>query len=284
MTNSSVFTTKQNIDTDFYKAHHCTPPSGLLESQKGAFYFAKDLNGRFVYVNDKVLSFFNLQSADEIIGKTDFDLCSQEMAEACRKDDQLVIAEKTFISNKIELLDNGEGAKEWFSTTKGPLFNSHGQIVGIEGIAFSTTTISSSQEQKNELKSCIEFFQKNYMKPILMKDMAAQFHMSISTFEKKFKSLFNISPKQYLKRFRIQKACEMLRLNHSVKEVTYSTGFCDQSYFTKEFRLTMKMTPNAYKKSFQNSTKTKEQLGFTDPLSKIEQESPAFSSNQQLVS
>jgi len=284
MINASTFQDQRNINMAFYQRENCVPPSGLLESQKGALYFAKDLNGRFVYVNDKVLKFFKLTSASEIIGKTDFDLLPEDMAKAYKKDDQLVVNEQSFISNKIELLDNGEGAKEWFSTTKGPLLNTKGEIVGIEGIAFSTTTVTTSQEQQNELKSCIDYFQKHYMEPILMKDIAAQFHMSISTFEKKFKNLFNISPKQYLKRFRIQKACEMLRLNHSVKEVTYSTGFCDQSYFTKEFRLTMKMTPNAYKKSFKNSLNPNATLNLMDPLSKIEKDSKEVAMAQPFAS
>jgi len=243
-----------NFDSSFYEREDCLPPSGLLESHSGAFYFAKDLNGRFVYANQKLIEFFNLNSSRDIIGKTDYDLNPVDLADAFVKDDLRVVKENTFLSNKIELIKNGQDAKEWFSTTKGPLYNRKGDIVGIEGIAFSTAKAIEMSAPVSDLSNCLEFIQSKYQNPILMKEIANQFHMSISTFEKKFKHQFNISPKQYLKRLRIQKACEMLRTHHSVKEVTYSTGFCDQSYFTKEFRVVMGMTPNAYRKSFKHTT------------------------------
>jgi AraC-like DNA-binding protein len=247
-----------NIDSSFYERENCNPPSCLLEAHQGAFYFAKDLQGRFVFVNQKLIEFFKLDSGADIIGKTDHELNSKDLADAYLKDDLRVVQEKAFISNKIELLENGNSTKEWFSTTKGPLYNRHGKVVGIEGIAFSTSSVSSHpEEEPSDLSECLTYIQENYTKSILMKEIASKFHMSISTFEKKFKNTYNMSPKQYLKRYRIQKACEMLRNNHSVKEVTYSTGFCDQSYFTKEFRLTMDMTPNAYKKAFKSSQSAK---------------------------
>ena len=264
------FLQKNNrIDSAFYEREDCTPPSCLLESHQGAFYFAKNLEGRFVFVNHNLIEFFKLNSGSDIIGKTDHELHSKELADAYVKDDLQVIRERNFISNKIELLENGNSTKEWFSTTKGPLYNRKGKIVGIEGIAFSTSSVSTSPKYlKNDLSESLTYIQENYEKPILMKKIASKFHMSISTFEKKFKNTYSMSPKQYLKRYRIQKACEMLRNNHSVKEVTYSTGFCDQSYFTKEFRLTMDMTPNAYKKAFKNSQST--QLNLNEALSRTE--------------
>lgn len=232
---------------EFYERESCQKPSQLFEAQTDSFYFAKDLQGKFVFVNRLLLEYFHMSSGKEIIGKTDFEILREDHAQKYRVDDESIIKTGQAIRNKLEIVDDGTGNVNWFVTTKAPLRNTKYEIVGIEGITRDVRLTKDSIEPYSEFRLCIDFLQQNYMKAIQVKDLAKRCSMSLSTFERKFKRHFGNTPSQYIKRLRIEKACEMLRQGQSIQEAAFETGFCDQSYFTKEFRLVMGITPRQYK-------------------------------------
>ena len=64
---------------------------------------------------------------------------------------------------------------------------------------------------------------------------------------RKIKALTGLSPVEFIRVIRLEKAAEMLKTsNYSVKEVCFKTGFNNPSYFIKCFREHFKLTPNAY--------------------------------------
>jgi len=73
--------------------------------------------------------------------------------------------------------------------------------------------------------------------------------MSLSTFERKFKRHFGSTPSRFIKKLRIERACEQLSNGVDISSVALVCGFCDQSYFTKEFKSIMGITPRQFKKS-----------------------------------
>jgi len=240
-------------DPIFYQKENCQKPSQLFEAQTDSFYFAKDLNGKFVFVNRLLLDYFHMKSGHEIIGKTDFEILRDDLAKKYRIDDESVIKTEAAIRNKLEIVDDGTGNVNWFVTTKAPLRNINNDIVGIEGITRDVRLTKDSIEPYSEFRLCIDFLQQNYMKPLQVKDLAMRCSMSLSTFERKFKRHFGNSPSQYIKRLRIEKSCEILKQGQSIQEAAFETGFCDQSYFTKEFRLVMGITPRQYKVKLESS-------------------------------
>ena len=51
-----------------------------------------------------------------------------------------------------------------------------------------------------------------------------------------------------IKNLRVEQACKQLMdLNKSLSEIALNVGFCDQSYFTKEFKKAMGITPCQYR-------------------------------------
>ena len=74
--------------------------------------------------------------------------------------------------------------------------------------------------------------------------------MSISSFKRKFKSVFNVSPLQYIKAKRLERAKYLLeptKLN--ITEVAYESGFNDLSYFTKSFTTAYQISPSDFRDS-----------------------------------
>jgi len=235
---------------NFYHTHQVNRPTELVNTFTDSFYFAKDLQGRFVYANQLLYDHFDLSAPTDAIGKTDADFFSSDITEKIQKDDMSVI-NGAIITNKLELIEDGSGDVLWLTTSKIPLKNNRGDIVGIEGISHSARHIQANIKPYNVFYECINYMQKNFKGDIYIDHLASLACMSVSTFERKFKKQFGYGPTQHIKRLRMQEACRLLRSGISIQHAASESGFCDQSYFTREFRNLMGKTP----KHFQRDSK-----------------------------
>jgi AraC-like DNA-binding protein len=87
------------------------------------------------------------------------------------------------------------------------------------------------------VKKSLRFIDYNYSRDIDVDDIAANAGISRSHLYRLFMQHLSIPPNEYLTRYRIQKACVLLKSqNLSVGEAAYSTGFSDQLYFSRVFK------------------------------------------------
>jgi PAS domain S-box-containing protein len=107
--------------------------SFLLEHTPDQIYF-KDRGGRFLRVSHAVAQYMHVSGPEDLIGKSDFDFWSQETARECFGDEQRIIQTGEPMVGKIEKLVFPDGRVTWDYTTKLPLKNSKGEIIGICGI------------------------------------------------------------------------------------------------------------------------------------------------------
>ena len=121
----------------------------LMKSSSDNIYF-KDINSRFMLVNDATVRKFGLRSADDIIGKTDSDLFSKEHAEKALRDEQEVIktGKPKLSMIEKEVWDNKEVT--WVSTSKLPIRDSRNEVVGTFGITRDITEQMRFEERLRE--------------------------------------------------------------------------------------------------------------------------------------
>src|SRR5665213_3054354 len=96
------------------------------------YLFVKDTKSRFVLTNPPVAEDLGLTVKD-LIGKTDFELHSRERAEVFFADEQEVIRSGRPQIDIKEFVVTVAGEKKWLSTSKLPLRNPEGEIVGVVG-------------------------------------------------------------------------------------------------------------------------------------------------------
>jgi AraC-like DNA-binding protein/CheY-like chemotaxis protein len=100
---------------------------------------------------------------------------------------------------------------------------------------------------RKKTQAAIAYVSANFNGRIALDHVAALCQLSPSQFCRTFRQDHGASFGQYLLRFRMERACE--RLEHPdalVKEVAYSVGFNDLSYFTRVFRRHVGMCPSVY--------------------------------------
>ncbi|MGJ8652452.1 MAG: PAS domain-containing protein [Opitutaceae bacterium] len=132
----------------------------LLDNVPDAIYF-KDLSSRFIKVNSAMATQFGKnQKPEDYIGKSDFDLFTKEHAQPAYDDEQEIINTGKSLIGKIEKETLPDGSVNWVTTTKLPLRNSDGIIIGTMGISRGVTELKEAQvalaRESTRLKAIIE--------------------------------------------------------------------------------------------------------------------------------
>jgi PAS domain S-box-containing protein len=110
----------------------------LLDNSPDKIYF-KDAQSRFIKSSKAQARQFGLNSADELVGKTDFDFFAEAHARPAFEDEQEIIRTGQPIIAKEEREVWNDGHVTWASSTKLPMRDSSGRITGIMGITRDIT-------------------------------------------------------------------------------------------------------------------------------------------------
>jgi PAS domain S-box-containing protein len=120
----------------------------LMENLPDCVYF-KDADSRFIAVSESLARRHGQEPAD-LKGKSDQDLFARETADAALADEQGIVRSGKPILNKEERELWLDGAITWVSTTKLPLRDSSGKIIGTFGISHDITERKKTEEQLRE--------------------------------------------------------------------------------------------------------------------------------------
>lgn len=125
----------------------------------------KDVRGHFTHVSWSNAKAFGLQDPAEAIGKTDFDFFTEEHAREAAEDEQRILRTGEPLVNKEERETWPNRPDSWVLTTKMPLRDQQGAIVGTFGISRDITQLKRVQEslEKSELRYRTLFSANNDM-------------------------------------------------------------------------------------------------------------------------
>jgi PAS domain S-box-containing protein len=236
--------------------------SQLFDCLPDTYFYAKNVRGQFMMVNEALASMVGVVGPEAMIGKTDLDFAPRDLAEQYMAEDRRVMQTRKAVINQAWLVSDHRGVLKWYLSSKIPLLGRDGKVVGIAGAMRDVEKASNLFVPYRKMEKVLAFLFTRYAEKIDYHHLASLASLSISQLDRTFKRLFQLTPQQFVLRVRINAACQMLSAtDQSVLDVALRNGFCDQSYFTKQFRRHLGTTPIAYRRKYRRQ---ETQAGLTD--------------------
>jgi PAS domain S-box-containing protein len=126
----------------------------LLDTLPDCIY-AKDREGRKTLSNLADLKSLGVEREEDVLGKTDRELLDKAVADTCFADDMRVLAGES-VRERQELIVNPLGEQHWLETTKVPLRDEAGNIIGLVGIGHDVTHRRQIEAQLRKLSKAVE--------------------------------------------------------------------------------------------------------------------------------
>lgn len=187
---------------------------------------------------------FNGIEAERLLQMTDFS----------RENPVISYNDSTRLRNHLLDIYNSSGSAD-FNESK---MTGHLYLFLSTLISISESSKRSSYQNPAYIEKALKFIQYNYSNNISVEDIAANVGLSRSHLHRIFVQNLSVSPNEFLIKFRINKACSLLKNSGlSINSIANSVGFNDPLYFSRVFKK-VKGTPPSQYISSQKQEKTQE--------------------------
>ena len=223
--------------------------AGLLDQIEGVQCWIKDREGRYTWVNRGFLLNYAVERVADVLGCTDHDLSPPHLADQYRADDDRVLNGQP-VAGRIELVGRFDRTAVWSCTTKQPLCDARGTIIGTVGMTrvIDATAVHAGNEDA-AVGLVLVHMRKHFAEPLTNAELAQIAGRSVRAFERMFRRQMQATPQQFLRRLRLRLACrELTTTRRSLAAIAVSHGFCDQSHFVREFRREFGLPPGEYRR------------------------------------
>ena len=174
----------------------------------------------------------------------------------------IILSSKGTANTPIEALENGADAYLEKPFNPRHLLARIGRLLGrdAEVIAYSKSARASIEQfAGKEMKTADRDLLKAITEVILSRlddetlsgtDVADAVSISEMQLYRKLKSLVNMTPTEYIRHLRLDRAAHLLlSTNKNVQEIMYACGFVTKTYFFREFSKRYSMSPGEYRRS-----------------------------------
>ena len=121
-----------------------------LLSARPAIVFYKDMNLRYVTVSQVFAGFLG-RPAEDVLGKTDFELFPPELAEDFQRVSREVLESGEFRAGMENRLTDAHGDTVYLSTVLAPFYNPAGNIAGLLGVGIDISPLKKAANLNQEL-------------------------------------------------------------------------------------------------------------------------------------
>jgi len=146
----------------------------LLETVPDSVYF-KDSDSRFMRLSQSCATKFGLAEPREALGKSDADFFSLEHSRKALADERRIMKTGQAILADIEHETFGDGSETWCSTTKVPLKDKKGNVIGTFGISRDVTRQKQAEQGLARERDLLKTIIDNVPDLIYVKDRAGRF-------------------------------------------------------------------------------------------------------------
>ena len=226
--------------------------ASLFDLTPDVAFFVKDHLGRYVAVNESLLSRHGLKKPSEALGKRPSDICPGDFGRIPAEQDRKVLKTGKPLINALELQWIRPRQPVWCLTSKLPLRSSDGTLIGIIGFSRDVRAPVDPKEIPAALATALSDFEQDLSAEFSTTVLASRARLSPARLARLTKKLFGLTPLQLIAKIRITAASRLLLESDStVAEIAHRCGYSDQSAFSRAFRLMTGVTPIEYRREEQ---------------------------------
>lgn len=223
----------------------------LFDLLPNVYFHIKDASGRFLWMNAPLRNLLGIKGEGGFSGKTDADFFSPDLVFLYLREDNEVLSSGKPILNQPWIVPGRSEKTKWYISSKLPLFDDRRQVVGTTGIMRNLTHEFEAAHPLTEMREVVDFIFEHYHERISIEQLASLAFLSCRQFERRFRRFFFMSPSDFVLKIRIDVSVRLLiETDFSITKIANRVGFYDNSYYTRQFKKAMGLSPLQFRKKF----------------------------------
>jgi AraC-like DNA-binding protein len=240
----------QSLRSQFFASlEDATQLLRLFDFLPNVYLYVKDTTGRFTAMNDQLVRLRGAAREEDLLGKTDLELHPSYWGRLYQEEDRRVIESGHEIPGQVWLVPAVDGKLGTFLSSKIPLRGRLGKVIGIAGVMYQLDRQRDSQSRPDPVTAASDWITHKFDSPLEIKQIASRVGLSVSQLNRRFRSVYQMSPSEYLQRVRVHEATRLLaESNLTIGKIALETGFYDQAHLTRTFRRWMDVPPSEFRR------------------------------------
>lgn len=222
----------------------------LFDQSSDTAFFVKDVEGRYIAVNESLVTRHGWKKKSDVLGKRSAEICAGEFGTVPSRQDDMVLRTGRPLIDQLEMQWHRPQKATWCLTTKLPIRDADGQIIGLIGFSRDMRTMVEPAEIPVEFAQAIDEFEKTLLPEANPAWFAKRSNLSPGRLSRLTKRIFDLTPGQLITKIRIAAATKLLQeTDLSVADIAHRCGFYDHSAFTRTFRNATGTTPTKFRQA-----------------------------------
>ncbi len=220
----------------------------LFDQAPDVAFFIKDTAGRYLAVNSSLVERHGLRHKSQVLGQRPCDICPGDFGRIPSAQDAAVLRTGRPILDHLELHWSTPHKPGWCLTTKLPMRDATGKIIGLIGISRDVRAPIETRDIPVEFAAALDQFENHVAASVTPSALARRAQLAPHRFARLMKRFFGLTPSQFIAKTRIAAASRLLReTDQSVADIALACGFYDHSAFTRTFRALTGVTPTRFR-------------------------------------
>ena len=222
----------------------------LFDHAPDMAFFVKDAAGRYLAVNESLVKRHGYRHKSQVLGRRPCDICPGDFGRLPAEQDAQVLRTGKPLIDHLEQQWYLPRKPVWCLTTKLPIRDLAGKVVGLIGISRDVRAPVDPRHIPVELAAALEDFENNLAGSVSPTILARRAGLTPPKLARLIRRFFDLTPSQFFTQTRLAAAARLLReTGLSVSEIAHDCGFYDHSAFSRAFHSAMGVTPSAYREA-----------------------------------
>lgn len=218
----------------------------LQDGLPGVMGSVKDLDGRYVHVNQAFADHVGHRTPATVVGKTAHDLFPIELADTYVAQDAAIVATGQPLNAHLELIVGADGSVGWHVTGKIRLVDDRSVAIGVAAMSIDQRV--PSEAVLGGVAAAVDAVRSDPAKSWRVAELAAIAGLTPSRFDRAVRRTFELAPSRLVQRLRLDAAAHLLlHTELPVATIAARSGFYDQSALTRQLKASSGMTPATFR-------------------------------------